>query len=564
MFNRNNLDKSSSPYLLQHQNNPFHWQEYSNEVIAYAKEMDRPVLISIGYSTCHWCHVMAADTFSNIEIAKFMNENYVCIKVDREQRPDIDTFCMSFMQEAYGQGGWPLNVVVTPDLKPFFAATYVASEPKHSMPGFLEIASRVLDYYEENKNEIDIYTPQNFETPKIESPELMNYVKQFDASNFGFIGNQKFPPHCTLLYLLSNPHVDQYEEIKPFLKNTLDKMQNSGLHDQIGGGFFRYCVDQEWQIPHFEKMLYDQAMMLINYSLGYFLFEDESYKATIEQILFSLEDTFKINDLYMSGHDADTEHEEGTTYLWTSDEIKNIERYGPVEFEGKFHLNNSVNEPLRSELYELRKKRPQPSADTKIITSWNCLLGVAFCYVEKFTSINTNADVLYREVIKQGKFHTTNNGSEQNNYFLEDAASLLLLQTFLFENSVVTAEQMKKQYEEVMKFKVNDKWIENPGSDFLNVEAQKFDHPIPSTISLVEWVLMRYAILTDQETLDIDYSQPLNFDAHNFVALLERENKFFKCEKMPNEKSPLTIFKKDPSNVVCYKDACRPYVETKK
>lgn len=560
MFNRNNLDKSSSPYLRQHSQNPFHWQEYSNEVLQYAKETDKPILISIGYSTCHWCHVMAADTFSNIEIANYMNENYVCIKVDREQRPDIDTFAMGFMQEAYGQGGWPLNVVVTPDLKPFFAATYIASKPKHSMPGFLEIAQRVLAYYKENKNDIESYVPQAYPTPSIESPDLLNYVKQFDVINYGFNSNQKFPPHCTLLYLLSNPHIEQYEEIKPYLKKTLDKMAESGLHDQIGGGFYRYCVDQQWQIPHFEKMLYDQAMMLINYSLGYFLYKDEKYKTNIEQILFSLKDTFEFKNLYMSGHDADTDHQEGTTYLWSQEEIANIEKYKPIKFEGKFHLNGTVREPLRSELYTIRKARPQPSVDTKIITSWNSLIGVAFCYVEKFTNIRTDVEDLYRELFKQRKLHTTNRGAKQESYFLEDAASILLFQTFLFENSIVSEHDLDIQYEEVLKFKINDQWIENPNSDFINIEAQKLDHPIPSTISLLEWALTRYKILKDQELLDIDYSLPLNFDAHNFVALLERENILYKCEQFPADKSPLSLYKQDTSNIVCYKDACRTYL----
>lgn len=562
MFNRNNLDKSSSPYLLQHRDNPIHWQEYSKEVVNFAKNEDKPILLSIGYSTCHWCHVMAADTFSDEAIADYMNSNYVCIKVDREQRPDIDSFCMSFMQEAYGQGGWPLNVVVTPDLKPFFAATYIASTPKHSMPGFLEIAQRVLAYYEDNKNDIDIYKPQNFKTPEIESPDLLNYVKQFDAVDFGFIANQKFPPHCTLLYLLSNPHISQYEEIKGFLKNTLDKMQDSGLHDQIGGGFFRYCVDKEWKIPHFEKMLYDQAMMLITYSLGYYLFKDESYKETIKQILFSLDDTFNKNGLYMSGHDADTEHEEGTTYLWNEDEFPTLAKYNPVAFENKFHINSRIEEDTRRELYEIRKSRPQPSVDTKTITSWNCLLGVGFFYVEKFVGMKTQLQTLFANVQMQKRTHTSNNDELQKEYFLEDAASFLLLETFMYELQAVTFEELNLQYEEVMQFKVEGKWIENPNSDFLSVEAQKFDHPIPSSVSLLEWALTRFKILSDQETLDIDYSLPLNFDAHNFVALLERESKFYKCETEPKEKSPLSLFKKDKENVVCYKDACTPYISS--
>ena len=339
-------------------------------------------------------------------------------------------------------------------------------------------------------------------------------------------------------------------------------MQNSGLHDQIGGGFFRYCVDKEWHIPHFEKMLYDQAMMLINYSLGYHLFKEEAYKETVKQILFCLEDTFSKNGLYMSGHDADTDHEEGTTYLWDDSEFPTLENYRPIPFEGKYHVNSQVDEALRSYLYDIRKTRPQPSVDTKIITSWNCLLGVGFFYVEKFVGLVTELQTLFSNVSAQKRTHTSNDNKHQKEYFLEDAASYLLLQTFMYENQVVTLEELKLQYEEVLQFKIEESWVENPNSDFLNVEAQKFDHPTPSTISILEWSITRYKILSDQETLDLDYSLPLNFDAHNFVALLERESKFFKCETEPVEKSPLSLFKKDKDNVVCYKDACTPYIST--
>ena len=273
-----------------------------------------------------------------------------------------------------------------------------------------------------------------------------------------------------------------------------------------------------------------------------------------------MEDTFNKNGLYLSGHDADTDHEEGTTYLWDEDEFPALAKYTAVAFENKFHITSRVDEPLRSKLYELRKTRPQPNVDTKIITSWNCLLGVAFFYVEKFVGIRTQLPTLFFNLQTQKRTHTSNNDEQQKEYFLEDAASFLLLETFMYEMQVVNLEELNRQYEEVMQFKIEGRWIENPNSDFLKVDAQKFDHPTPSTISLVEWAITRYKILSDQETLDLDYSLPLNFDAHNFVALLERESRFFKCEIEPKEKSPLSLFKKDKDNVVCYKDSCKPYV----
>lgn len=555
MFSKNNLDKSTSPYLLQHKHNPIHWQEYSTKVIEHAKEYDLPILISIGYSTCHWCHVMANDTFSNVEIADYMNKNYVNIKVDREQRPDIDSYAMSFIQEAYGQGGWPLNVIFTPNLEPFFAGTYIASTPKYSMPGFLEVATQVKEFYEDNKDTITAYIPRTFSDNIIESPDFEIYKNQIDSENWGNKANQKFPPHCTLLYLLSNPHVEHDIEIQNYLKNTLDKMASSGLHDQIGGGFYRYCVDQQWHIPHFEKMLYDQAMMLISYSLGYKKFEDPQYLEIIKQIIFSLDDTFRIDDLYMSGHDADTDHEEGTTYLWSSDEFSDIEKYTPIEFEGKYHITGFIGDKeLKTKLYETRKLRPQPDVDTKIITSINALLGVAFCFVEKYTDLKTDVEKLYRSLLSQSNRHS----DTQKEYFLEDAASIFLLQTFLFERKLVNTTTLDAQFQNLQRFNTKDGWVENPGEDFHQVMAPNFDHPIPSTLSLLNWALLRYKIIKEEELPDLDYKMPINFDAHNYVALFEREHKLYKVSNMPTKKDLLSLYIEDDSNTMCYKGACRP------
>jgi uncharacterized protein YyaL (SSP411 family) len=566
-FEKNNLNLSTSPYLRQHQDNPIAWQEYSEEVVQYAQSKVLPLFISIGYATCHWCHVMANDTFSNTDVAEYMNENFICIKVDREQRPDIDSYCMNFIQANYGQGGWPLNVVMTPDLKPFFATTYLASTPRGGMPGFVEAMTQVLDFYKENKNKLSTFELQSPQESTLDSVDLEQYIQQFDKENGGFVANAKFPPHCSLLFLLSNEEAMANPQISSWAKNSLDIMQNSGLHDHVGGGFYRYCVDPKWEIPHFEKMLYDQAMMLISYSLGYAIFKDDTYKETISRILFSLEDTFKINDLYASGHDADTNHEEGLTYLWTKSELEQelggnfksfLKDYELIEFEGSNHLQGKHSSTLAYQLYETRKQREQPTIDTKILTSWNSLLGIAFCFVERFTEISTPVDELYNALLKQKDVRSSNNGEKQNDFFLEDAASILLFQTYMFERGLTTKDELSNQYATLQTFQKDDNWIENPNSDFTEINAPEFDHPIPSTFSLLEWALTRYSIIAGTETENLSYKMPLNFDAHNYSADFALNHSHFKSRELPKDAPLLSIIEPSDENLVCHGGACRP------
>lgn len=563
----NELSNSLSPYLQQHADNPIAWQEYSEEAIRYAEENDLPIFLSIGYATCHWCHVMAADTFSNETIADYVNENFVAIKIDREQRPDIDSFCMDFIQRNYGQGGWPLNIVMTPDLKPFFACTYVGSEPKYNMPGFLDVMTKVLDFYRENKDSLTTYSIDNDQIPIFNEVDLEIFRRQIDRENHGFKGQNKFPPHCSLLYLLSNDEVQQDTELYEFTKNTLIEMQNSGLADQVGGGFFRYCVDSQWQIPHFEKMLYDQAMMLINYTLGYARFQDERFLKVIERLLFCLEDTFLVDGLYISGHDADTDHEEGLSYLWSKKEIEDVlgsesseffASFELIPFEGKFHLAKVSESEIGFKLYGKRKGRRQPEADTKILTSWNALLGIAFCFVERYTNIRTPIEVLYKSLEKQKNTHSTRNGVAQSNYFLEDAASFLLLQTYLFELGLVTKEDLKAQKNEVDKFFIENRWIENPNSDFLEVAPQEFDHPIPSSESMRVWSLIRYSILFGDSIDSLDYKMPSNFDAYNYAVMFAREHSHIKSMKLPAAVPFLYLFEQSDENTICRYNSCIP------
>ena len=311
-FNRNNLAKSSSPYLQQHKNNPIWWQEWSEEMLEYAKRENKLLLVSIGYSTCHWCHVMAQEAFSDREIADYLNNHFVSIKVDREQRPDIDQYCMHYIMQTQGQGGWPLNVFMTPDKQPVYALTYASTQPKHGMPGFITILKAIkVGLTQEHSHD---FTPGYEKGEEIPQQKLTAAIEQnFDREFGGFGHGMKFPPHCTLLYLL---YAEEEECAKEIVQNTVDAMALGGLHDHLQGGFFRYCTDRDWTIPHFEKMLYDQAMHLWVYSAAYHRYKKSEYKAVAEKILQCLAETFEEDGLYYSAHDADTNHEEGLTHLW--------------------------------------------------------------------------------------------------------------------------------------------------------------------------------------------------------------------------------------------------------
>ena len=370
---RNNLDLSVSPYLRQHRENPVWWQEWSQEVLDHARETDRILLVSVGYATCHWCHVMAADAFSDPDVAAYLNEHFMPIKVDREQRPDIDQMLMDFLVQTTGQGGWPLNAFLSPRLEPFFAMTYAATESRYGIPSFLDILHRVVEFYGANKDELkpfEVRAPApapgggprggNTGSPGAEggtgSPgeggegredaELARITeaisRAFDEEHAGFGSSQKFPPHSTLLYLLNRYADSRYagtpdETAGHIARNTLETMQRRGLHDHLQGGFFRYCVDRAWTIPHFEKMLYDQALLLWSFSLGARVFSREDFRRTAEGIYRCLEETFAEDGVYVSGHDADTDHVEGATYVWTPAEIEAVLGAEDAAFFGEIY-----------------------------------------------------------------------------------------------------------------------------------------------------------------------------------------------------------------------------------
>ncbi len=543
-FKRNNLDKAISPYLQQHKGNPIWWQEWSQDIIAYAKKTDKIVFASVGYATCHWCHVMAREAFSDKSIAEYFNSHFVCIKVDREQRPDIDAYLMSFIQETQGYGGWPLNVFLTPDLKPFFAATYVPIKPWHGMPAFLDLLKEIKSNYEKYKNRVPSYQPRVQQAEDAEEEAVLQTIKRaFTGAGFG--DGPQFPAHSTLLFLFSYYEETRDREIKAMLEKILDTMAMRGLHDHLQGGFYRYCVDTSWTIPHFEKMLYDQAMLLWVYSVAFRIFKTAEYERVVQKLLFCLEETYAQDGLYVAAHDADTDHQEGMTYLWEKKEIqdaltgKEFERFAEVydlkgNFEGKIHLIKKKNVPLpeiEKKLLQIRKSRPQPFTDKKIVTSWNALVGIGFVMAyralgsdelkEKARSV---LDALLKKHYHDGMLcHSSHEGKIQNDEFLEDYASMLLFVTYLSEETKDDKGLLREWHDKVNGFHKTH-WVENKAGDFMEIPAASLDHPTPSSVSLAEMALLRARIILGKEYPSRRYKQALAHDFFNLTAFIANGN----------------------------------------
>jgi uncharacterized protein len=440
----NRLINESSPYLLQHAYNPVDWFAWGDEALSRAKKEDKPIFISIGYSACHWCHVMAHESFENEEIADLMNEKFINIKVDREERPDLDDIYQRVCQLATGNGGWPLSVFLTPDQKPFYAGTYFPKESRYGMPGFDTILTQLSEAYMNRKQEIQSATTefmhalsssaQDIQLPPEKQQDdisktgrstleeaAIGLLQMGDNVYGGFGQAPKFPNVSNLLFLLRYYDISGINRFKEFVMFTADKMMRGGIHDQLGGGFARYSTDQRWLVPHFEKMLYDNALLTQLYAELYQISGNKSYLDIAEKILnYVRREMTSPDGGFYSAQDADSDGEEGKFYTWSKREIieclgdkKNhadifCEYYGVTEggnFEGKniLHIKNSTNEIARKyghsleevdqiihqtseRLFTIREKRTKPGRDNKILTSWNGLMISAFAKVYRITN----------------------------------------------------------------------------------------------------------------------------------------------------------------------------------
>ena len=421
---KNHLANETSPYLLQHAENPVNWYAWNEEALKKAKEENKPIFLSIGYSSCHWCHVMAHESFENDEIADFMNQNFVNIKVDREERPDIDDIYQKVCQIATGQGGWPLSIFLTPGQKPFYVGTYFPILDSYGRPGFGSILRQLSQAWKEKPHDIE-KTANNFldalqKTEKVNiSSKLersildeaaMNLYQMGDFAYGGFGGAPKFPNAANVSFLFRYGKLSGISKFNEFGLKTLKKMANGGIFDQIGGGFHRYSTDAKWLVPHFEKMLYDNALIPVNYAEAYQITKDAFYLEVLTKTLdFVLRDMCSPEGGFYSAYDADSEGEEGKFYVWSKKEIKQVLGKDSEIFclyydvtdggnwEGKNILCNNIalstvafnfgiNEDkarkiitsCEQKLLEVRSKRISPGLDDKILTSWNSLMITAF------------------------------------------------------------------------------------------------------------------------------------------------------------------------------------------
>jgi uncharacterized protein YyaL (SSP411 family) len=400
----NHLAGESSPYLLQHKDNPVDWYPWGAEALRRARAEERPLLVSVGYSACHWCHVMAHESFEDPEIAALMNERFVCIKVDREERPDVDAICMEACQAITGHGGWPLNAFLTPDRAPFYAGTYFPPEQRHGLPSWRMLLAAVADAWDQKREQVQQQSAQIVQAlgatarlePSLEpirddllAQAMASLERSYDQANGGFGDAPKFPPASTIELLLSRGE-------REMSLGTLGAMARGGIQDQIGGGFARYSVDANWTVPHFEKMLYDNALLARAYLHGWQVSGDEHMRRVCcETLDWALREMRGPEGGFCSALDADSEGVEGKFYVWTVAELREvlgpelaepaIAYFGATE-HGNFEHGCNVLEArgpepeperlaeIRAKLLHRRSGRVRPGLDDKRLTSWNALM----------------------------------------------------------------------------------------------------------------------------------------------------------------------------------------------
>lgn len=492
----NQLSKETSPYLLQHAHNPVDWYAWKPEAFARAKAENKPILVSIGYSTCHWCHVMERESFENQTVAAFMNAHFVCIKVDREERPDVDQIYMEACQVISGNGGWPLNCFLLPDGRPFFAGTYYPPTSAYGRPSWTQVLKNLSDAFVHKRDVVEQQAEQltdiirnsdknhvknteggNFQTfdddvSNVFDRDYLDNVfyamrERFDRVEGGWGGAPKFPSTMGIQFLMDYYFYTKNEEALAHAELSLQKMIQGGIYDQIGGGFARYATDRAWLIPHFEKMLYDNALLITVLSDAYKLTKRDIYSETIEETLtFVQREMFHTEGGFFSAYDADSEGVEGKFYVWQKEEIEEIlgedaalfcDFYDVTE-EGNWEENNILwrqksytefvtekgidvtflKEKLRicrKKLFDIREKRVKPGLDDKILLSWNALMISAFARAyealgtEGYKKMAVDGLTFIFKSFKQtnymGLCHTFKNGQAQYDGFLEDYAFLI-------------------------------------------------------------------------------------------------------------------------------------------
>ncbi len=597
----NQLARELSPYLLQHAGNPVDWRPWGAEALALAKAEQKPIFLSLGYASCHWCHVMAHEAFEDLEIARLLNERFVSIKVDREERFDLDQIYMEAVQLMTGRGGWPLSVFLTPDGEPFFGGTYWPPRARDGMAGFNQILSAVSDAWEHRRPDVlkqgheitralrqvasagdeaageraKAVAPRELDdTPLKKAQETLQ--RSFDPQWGGFGPAPKFPQPLALRWLLRRWQQSGDQELLRMATTTLDRMAAGGLFDQLGGGFHRYCVDQRWLVPHFEKMLYDNALLAVCYLEAWQATGQEAYAAVARQTLdYLLRDMTDPQGGFYSGEDADSEGREGWFYLWTPAEIEAALgseagrlfcRVYDVTEAGNFEGRNILNllrpldleakllgiEPAqlaaqlaasRKKLLAARAKRVRPGRDEKVLVSWNSLAIDALAQAgraldePRYTgAADAAADFLWNRLREDGRLlHYWRAGVAKCDAYLDDYAGLGNALISLYENggpparldqAVAVTEQILTRFADP-----------NHGGFFYTAadheplivrKADYFDSPTPSGNGLAATLLLRLRSISTHEnyraagegTLRVCFSRMCRMPAAAFQLLL--------------------------------------------
>jgi uncharacterized protein len=556
----NSLINSTSPYLLQHAHNPVDWQEWSEEALAQAKREDKPILVSIGYSSCHWCHVMEKESFEDSAVAKLMNDHFITIKIDREERPDIDQIYMDAVQAMGLRGGWPLNVFLTPDQKPFYGGTYFPKE------GWMNLLSSIADAYKNQRGKIDesaeAFTKslQQKESEKYKLVGTDHKLTTVDASSMfklldmkfdriygGVKKSPKFPMPSVWQFLATYYYQTKNEDALKHLEFTLEKIADGGIYDHVGGGFARYSTDEEWHVPHFEKMLYDNGQLLSLYANGYKLTKNPKFKRVIlETTEWLHREMLDESGGFYSALDADSEGVEGKFYVWTYEEVKQlagdgfemIAKYYDVQPNGNWEENNALRVMMSDEKiakqYELdldefhkristfkskalieREKRIRPGLDYKIIAGWNglTLSGLAESYQalgdRSLLELATkNASFIKNELVKNGILNRFPNKDHEG--FMEDYAAVIqgfikYYETTFDREYLELALTLTQRVEEVFYDESENLYFftSDESESLIARKKELFDNVIPSSNSIMTWNLIHLGThLYDDEMVE--------------------------------------------------------------
>lgn len=568
----NRLVNEKSPYLLQHAYNPVDWYPWGNEAFEKANSEDKPVFLSIGYSTCHWCHVMEGESFENEEVAEVINKHFVPIKVDREERPDIDSVYMNVAQRITGSGGWPLTIIMTPQQKPFFAGTYIPKKNKYGMTGLIELLEIVADRWQHQKDRLvessnaitqEIKTIENESTSgavlsKKNISDAANILERnFDEEYGGFSKSPKFPQPSYLLFLLSYYAIEGDHNALFMAEKTLESMFVGGMFDHVGNGFSRYSTDSRWLVPHFEKMLYDNALLAIAYSYGYAATDIKLYKSITDKVLkYVLKEMTHEKGGFYSAQDADSEGEEGKYYVFTPDEIIKVlgredgtyfnEYYGITHngnFEGKsipnllqredFYDVNERIEELNKKVFEYRKTRTVLHKDDKILASWNGMMIAAFAVAHRVFGDEDYIDAAKKAMKFVDEELTNKNGylcarykdgSVLENATLEDYAMIEWALIDLYEASFEIV-YLKKALD-INKKMIELFWDEENGGFFLGSKygekliynpKDTYDGAVPSGNSVAAYNLVRLSRITGDKNIEELTKKQIDFLSGSIV-----------------------------------------------